>query len=81
MIFSFNGETGCIKGSRSSFRVNRCPLPCPWTPPPPSDSDNDIPDGDIHCEVTASSRQRGWETRGSPTMLDSIQELGERHYL
>ena len=21
MIFSFNGETGCIKGSRSSFRV------------------------------------------------------------
>ena len=23
MIFSFNGETGCIKGSRSSFRVNK----------------------------------------------------------
>ena len=24
MIFSFNGETGCIKGCRSSFRVNTC---------------------------------------------------------
>ena len=23
MIFSFNGETGCIKGSCSSFRVKR----------------------------------------------------------
>ena len=39
--------------------------------------DNDIPDGDIHCQVTGSPGQRGWEIRGSSSMMYSIQEVGE----
>ena len=42
-----------------------------------NDNDNDIPDGDIYCEVTGSSWKRGWEIRDSPPILDSIQQFGE----